>query len=111
MSGGVSVQGESLSTGGSLSIGGLCPCGGLCPGGSLTGGYLSGNPPLYGYVWAVRIPLECILVQHQINILKSVQLGQKNYPSCLIDLLRIAIKHSEYLHLNDSVGNLGGSGQ
>ena len=50
-----------LFTGGSLSRGvsvwwTLCP-GGLCPGGSL-----SGRPLLYGYVRAVRILLECILV-------------------------------------------------
>ena len=44
--------------GGGISVqGGLC-LGGLCP-----GRFLSGRPPpLYGYVRAVRILLECILV-------------------------------------------------
>ena len=50
----------SLCPEGSLSRGSLCPGGALYPGG-LWGGSLSGRPP-YGYVWAVRILLECILV-------------------------------------------------
>ena len=58
--GGVSVQGGvfvqgGLSPGGSLSGRGLCPGGGLC----------QGDPP-YGYIWAVCILLECILV-HRSN--------------------------------------------
>ena len=63
---GVSVQG-CLCPGGSLSMVGLCPwgslSGGLCPGGSLSGGLCPGDlDPLYGNKRAVRILLECILV-------------------------------------------------
>ena len=68
--GGVSVQG-GLCPGGSLSRG-VSVQGGLSPGevsvweGSLSRrGSLSGRPP-YGYIWAVCILLECILV-HRSN--------------------------------------------
>ena len=119
LSGGVSVQGGSLSrwrvavqgegrcpgegflSGGSLSRRGLCPervsvQGGLCPaggsmsrGGSLSSGggslsrvgSLSGGvsvrdppPPPYGYVRAVRILLECILVFECFYVEMSRQL-------------------------------------
>ena len=68
---GVSVWWGSLSMGisvlgglsrGSLSIGGLCW--GVSVGGSLSmGGLCQGDPqPLFGYVRAVHIVLECILV-------------------------------------------------
>ena len=68
---GVSVQGRGVFVQG---WGGLCPeKGGLCPGGvwqggslsgglSVQGGLCQGNPPPYGYVRAVRILLDCILV-------------------------------------------------
>ena len=69
---GIPVQGV-LCPGGSLSRN-LCP-GSVCPGGSKSRVFLSkgsiskelsvtGDPPLhpYGYMWEVRILLECILV-------------------------------------------------
>ena len=60
----VSVQGGSLCRG--VCLGGICPeavsvQGGLCPGGSL-----SGRPP-YCNERAVRILLECILVQKKFH--------------------------------------------
>ena len=68
-----------FTAGGSLSrIGGFCPgdlCpGGLCPGGSLSReGLCQVTPlPLYGYVRAIRILLECILVIYLTMIIVKV---------------------------------------
>ena len=45
---------------------GVCQQGGLCPGGgSLSRGVSVRETPPYGYLRAVRILLECILVLHQ----------------------------------------------
>ena len=60
--------GFCLSTGGSLSKGGSLSRGCLCRGGSLSGGlcHRDPTPPLYGNVRAVRILLECILVDIKV---------------------------------------------
>ena len=75
--GGVSVQVGSLS--GGLYPGGLCP-GSLCQEGSLSRGVSVRETPLYSYVQAVHILLECILVYligilwwHKIELQKILE--------------------------------------
>ena len=73
----------------------VCPQGGLCPVGSLSvgpppsgvsvegvsvGGSLSRRPPPYGYVRAVRILLECILV---INVIHLEFTFMFHHPPCI----------------------------
>ena len=68
---GVSVQGRGFCTkDGSLSRGGVSVQGrGLCPEGvSVQRVLCQGNPSPYGYVQAVRILLECILVGVIIHV-------------------------------------------
>ena len=66
----ISVQGRSLSRGDTVQWG-------LCPGESLSGGGVSvRETPLYGKEWAVRILLECILVDlYLFQALLSIRLN------------------------------------
>ena len=60
--------------------------GDLCPGGSLSRGSLSGGLP-YGYVQAVRILLECILVCNLVLYNFAVTFDRRKFTFSLFLLL------------------------
>ena len=77
--GGFSVQGGSLSRGISVQGVSLSRLGVSVWGVSVQGGLCQGDPLPYGYVWAVCILLECILVSTIIFITYSQRTSQANY--------------------------------